>query len=50
MYSDKSWDTKDEISSLNLAGAKKQNQNHNGMDDKNTNAAQGRSKDFKRHC
>lgn len=49
VYSDKSWDTKDETSSLNLAGAKKQNQNHNGTDDKNANAPQGRSRDFKRH-
>lgn len=48
--SDKSRDTKDEISSLDLAGGKKQNHNHNRMDDKNTNAAQGRSIDFKRHC
>ena len=48
--SDKSWDTKDEISSSDLAGGKKQNHNHNRMDDKNTNAAQGRSTDFKRHC
>lgn len=34
VYSDKSWDTKDETSSLNLAGAKKQNQNHNGTGSK----------------
>lgn len=48
-WSDKSWNTKDEISSLNLAGAKKQNQNQNGMNDKNTNA-QEKNRGLKRHC